>query len=164
MNLAPVPWIQLRCQAYFAVTSNTVQFGAQLSLVAEIAGCGLRGQFGLDVLIHLEPSLSFTANMRGSLAVEVFGESLLGVAFDLTLEGPAPWHAVGRGSIDLFLFSASFDFDQRWGNPPPALLTPAVQTWRRGSGRPTPARTHGARSRRPISGVPRCCCPRPPTG
>lgn len=124
MNLSPVPWIQLRCQAYFAVTSNTVQFGAQLSLVAEIAGCGLRGAFGLDVLIHLEPNLSFTANMRGSLAVEVFGETLLGVAFDLTLEGPAPWHAVGRGSIDLFLFSASFDFDQRWGNPPPALPAP----------------------------------------
>ncbi|XER99903.1 DUF6603 domain-containing protein [Streptomyces sp. S1D4-11] len=102
MNLAPVPWIQLRCQAYFAVTSNTVQFGAQLSLVAEIAGCGLRGQFGLDVLIHLEPSLSFTANMRGSLAVEVFGESLLGVAFDLTLEGPAPWHAVGREASTCF--------------------------------------------------------------
>ncbi|MER5450995.1 DUF6603 domain-containing protein [Streptomyces sp. NPDC002766] len=124
MNLSPVPWIQLRCQAYFAVTSNTVQFGAQLSLVAEIADCGLRGLFGLDVLIHLEPSLSFTANMRGSLAVEVFGETLMGVAFDLTLEGPAPWHAVGRGSIDLFLFSASFDFDERWGNPPPALPVP----------------------------------------
>jgi hypothetical protein len=124
MNLSPVPWIQLRCQAYFAVTSNTVQFGAQLFLVAEIADCGLRGQFGLDVLIHLEPSLAFTANMRGSLAVEVFGESLLGIAFDFTLEGPTPWHAVGRGSIDLFLFSASFDFDERWGNPPPPLPGP----------------------------------------
>jgi hypothetical protein len=121
MNLSPVPWIQLQCQAYFAITSNTLQFGARISLVAEIAGCGLRGQFGLDVLIRREPTLSFTADMRGSLSVEVFGESLLGIAFSLTLEGPAPWHAVGRGSIDLFLFSASFDFDERWGNPPPAL-------------------------------------------
>ncbi|MFE9604389.1 DUF6603 domain-containing protein [Streptomyces hokutonensis] len=83
VNLSPAPWIQLRCQAYFAVTSNTVQFGAQLSLVAEIADCGLRGLFGLDVLIHLEPSLSFTARMRGLPAVEVFGETLMGVAFDL---------------------------------------------------------------------------------
>ncbi|MET9735082.1 DUF6603 domain-containing protein [Streptomyces sp. NPDC006458] len=121
MNLSPVPWIQLRCQAYFAITSNTLQFGARISLVAEIADCGLRGQFGLDVLIRREPTLSFTADMRGSLSVEVFGETLLGIAFALTLEGPAPWHAVGHGSIDLFLFSASFDFDERWGNPPPAL-------------------------------------------
>ncbi|MFK0124286.1 DUF6603 domain-containing protein [Streptomyces nigra] len=121
MNLSPVPWIQLRCQAYFAMTSNTLQFGARLSLVAEIADCGLRGQFGLDVLIRREPNLSFTADMRGSVSVEVFGETLLGIGFALTLEGPAPWHAVGRGSIDLFLFSASFDFDLRWGNPPPAL-------------------------------------------
>ena len=131
MNLSPVPWIQFRCQAYFAITTNTLQFGAQLSLAAEIAGCGLRGQFGLDVLVHREPSLSFSARMRGSLSVEVFGESLVGVAFDLTLEGPAPWHAVGRGSIDLFLFSASFDFDERWGNPPPALPTPPADLRRR---------------------------------
>ncbi|WP_329343836.1 hypothetical protein OG866_44470 [Streptomyces sp. NBC_00663] len=121
MNLSPVPWIQLSCQAYFAITSNTLQFGARLSLVAEIADCGVRGQFGLDVLIHREPTLSFTADMRGSLSVEVLGETLLGIAFALTLEGPAPWHAVGRGSIDLFLFSASFDFDLRWGQPAPAL-------------------------------------------
>lgn len=121
MNLSPVPWIQLGCEAYFAITSNTLQFGARISLVAEIADCGLRGQFGLDVLIRREPTLSFTAEMRGSVSVEVFGESLLGISFALTLEGPAPWHAVGRGSIDLFLFSASFDFDERWGNPPPAL-------------------------------------------
>ncbi|MFJ8085628.1 DUF6603 domain-containing protein [Streptomyces sp. NPDC096205] len=121
MNLSPIPWIQLSCQAYFAITSNTLQFGARISLVAEIADCGLRGQFGLDVLIRREPTLSFTADMRGAVSVEVFGETLLGIAFSLTLEGPAPWHAVGHGSIDLFLFSASFDFDERWGNPPPAV-------------------------------------------
>ncbi|WP_225651920.1 DUF6603 domain-containing protein [Streptomyces pseudogriseolus] len=124
MNLAPVPWIQLRCEAYFAITSNTVQFGAQLSLVAEIAGCGLRGEFGLDVLVYFEPTLRFTAAMRGSLAVRVLGETLLGIAFSLTLEGPAPWHAVGRGSIDLFLFEASFDFDETWGSRPPPLPSP----------------------------------------
>jgi hypothetical protein len=56
-NLSPLPWIQLRCQGNFAVTNNTVQFGAQLSLVAEIADRGLGGLFGLDVLIHPEPSL-----------------------------------------------------------------------------------------------------------
>jgi hypothetical protein len=44
--------------------------------------------------------------------------------FDLRLEGPTPWRARGRGSIDLFLFSASFDFDEQWGlqPPPPASL------------------------------------------
>ncbi|GAA1422798.1 hypothetical protein GCM10009601_24820 [Streptomyces thermospinosisporus] len=121
MNLSPVPWMQIRCEAYFAITSNTVQFGAQLFLVAEIAGCGLRGQFGLDVLVYFEPELRFTAAMRGSLAVRVLGRTLLGIGFSLTLEGPAPWHAVGRGSIDLFLFEASFDFEETWGSRPPPL-------------------------------------------
>lgn len=127
MNLSPAPWLQLRCEAYFAVTSNTVQFGAKLFLVAEIADCGLRGQFALDVLIHFKPAMAFTASMRGSLSVEVFGETLLGIAFDLTLEGPTPWHAAGRGHIRLFLFKASFNFDERWGSPPPPLPgTPVV--------------------------------------
>lgn len=88
-NLAPTPWIQLRCQAYFAVTGNTVQFGAQLP-GRGVHGCGLRVQFGLDALIRLEPNLSFTATMRGSLTAEAFGESLSSVAFGLTLEGPSP--------------------------------------------------------------------------
>jgi hypothetical protein len=124
MNLSPVPWLQLRCKAYLAITSNTAQFGAQLDFAAEIADCGLKGNFGLDVLIYFKPALSFTASMRGALAVEVFGESLLGIAFDLTLQGPNPWRASGRGSIDLWLFSASFDFDESWGAPPPPVLLP----------------------------------------
>ncbi|MER8186915.1 DUF6603 domain-containing protein [Kitasatospora sp. NPDC094015] len=121
MNLSPASWLQLRCEAYFAVTSNTVQFGAKLFLVADIADCGIRGQFALDVLIHFEPAMAFTAAMRGALSVEVFGETLLGIAFELTLEGPTPWHAVGRGHLRLFLFKASFNFETRWGSGPPPL-------------------------------------------
>jgi hypothetical protein len=57
----------------------------------------------------------------------VFGETLAGIALSLALEGPAPWRAKGSGSIDLFLFSASFDFDESWGDPAPAqLATPDV--------------------------------------
>ncbi|MFJ4096115.1 DUF6603 domain-containing protein [Kitasatospora sp. NPDC089913] len=126
MDLSPAPWLQLRCEAYFAVTSNTVQFGAKLSLVAEIADCGLRGQFALDVLIHFKPQMAFTASMRGALSVEAFGETLLGIAFELVLEGPTPWHAVGRGRIKLFLFKVSFNFDLSWGDGPPPLPTARV--------------------------------------
>ncbi len=126
MDLSPTPWLQLRCEAYFAVTSNTVQFGAKLFLVADIADCGIRGQFALDVLIHFKPEMAFTASMRGSLSVEVFGESLLGIAFELVLEGPTPWHAAGRGHIKLFIFKASFNFDERWGSGPPPLAAAPV--------------------------------------
>jgi hypothetical protein len=124
ITLASGPFLQLRCQAYLAVTTNTVQFGARVDLVAEIAGCGLRGHLGFDVLIQLEP-LRFIAEISVAVAVEVLGETLVGIALTLALEGPTPWRARGRGSIDLFLFSASFDFDETWGSPPPIpLATP----------------------------------------
>jgi len=123
MDLSPLPLLELRSESYFAITSNTVQFGARVELVAEVAECGLRGHLGLDVLIQLDP-FRFVASVSIGIALTVFGEELVGVALDLTLEGPAPWRARGRGSIDLFLFSVSFDFDEQWGSAP-ALPRPA---------------------------------------
>jgi hypothetical protein len=133
ITLASGPFLSLRCQAYLAITSNTVQFGAAADLVAEIAGCGLRGHLGFDVLIHLSP-LHFTAEIGVTVAVEVFGETLMGISLDLTLEGPARWRARGRGRVHVFLFTAHLDFDESWGSsavtagPPPdlrAILTAA---------------------------------------
>jgi hypothetical protein len=54
LDLSPASFLDMRCQAYLAVTSNTVQFGARVDLVAEIAGCGLRGHLGFDVLVQLQ--------------------------------------------------------------------------------------------------------------
>ncbi|TFV61566.1 hypothetical protein E4P42_01345 [Mycobacterium sp. PS03-16] len=118
MTLSSGPFLQLRCSAYVAVTSNTLQFGALAELVAEVAGCGLRGHLGFDVLIQFSP-FRFVAEISAAVAVEVFGETLVGIALRLTLEGPGGWRAVGRGRVDLFLFSASFDFDEVWGGSAP---------------------------------------------
>lgn len=122
MDLSPNPAIEMRCEAYLAITTNTVQFGARLEFVAEIAGCGIRGHLGFDTLVQWEPHLLFMADLSAGVAIEVFGETLAGIRLDLHLEGPTPWKARGRGSIDLFLFSASFDFDEEWGDPPPPAL------------------------------------------
>ncbi|HWC26794.1 MAG TPA: DUF6603 domain-containing protein [Solirubrobacteraceae bacterium] len=123
MVLAPTPLIELRCQAYVAVTSNTIQFGARLELSATVAGCGLSGHLAFDVLVQRDPT-HFVADASAAIAVRVFGEKLAGVSLDFTLEGPAPWRARGRGSVELFLLSASFDFDETWGDPPPQRTLP----------------------------------------
>jgi len=114
----------MRSEAYFAVTSNSVQFGAHLELCDEIGGCGVDGWFNFDALFVWDPVFSFSIHASAGVAVQVFGETLMGISFDLVLEGPAPWHVHGRGSIDLFLFSASLDFDASWGSAPPNLLPP----------------------------------------
>jgi hypothetical protein len=128
LDITPPGFPGLRSEAYFAVTSNSVQFGARLELRDEIAGCGLNGWFSFDALFKWDPVFSFSIHASAGVAVQVLGETLMGINVDLTIEGPSPWHVHGSGSVDLFLFSASLDFDVRWGNelpaPPPVDLGP----------------------------------------
>jgi hypothetical protein len=124
LELSASPLVRLRCEAYLAITSNTVQFGARLELVAEVAGCGLRGHLQLDVLVQFRPHLYFVAELSAAIAVRVAGLTLAGIHLQLSLEGPTQWRARGRGTVDLFLFSASFDFDERWGTPHPLPSAP----------------------------------------
>lgn len=121
MDLCPVPWMQMRCEAYFALTSNTLQLGARLELAAEVAGCGLRGYLQFDALVQYSP-FHFVADVSGGIALRAFGQNLMGVHLALHLEGPAPYLARGTGSIDLWLFEVSFDFELGWGSPAPELL------------------------------------------
>ena len=46
---------RLTCEAYFALTSNTVQFGARANLYAAAFGFNVQGEAGYDVLIQLMP-------------------------------------------------------------------------------------------------------------
>ncbi len=123
MDMCPVPWIDLRCETYFALTSNTLQLGARLELSAEVAGCGLRGWLAFDALIQFDP-FRFIADVSGGIALRAFGRTLVGISLALHLEGPAPYLARGRGSIDLFFFEVSFDFEVGWGSPPAQLDPP----------------------------------------
>ena len=124
LDLTPPGFPGLRSQTYVAVTSNSVQFGANLELCDEIAGCGVHGWFNYDVLFQWDPVFSFSAHASAGVAVEVLGDTLMGISFDLIIEGPARWHVHGTGSVSLFLFSASLDFDVAWGSAPAPLPPP----------------------------------------
>ncbi|WP_248960021.1 DUF6603 domain-containing protein [Sphaerisporangium perillae] len=118
VDLAPGAGYGLRMEAYFALTSNAVMFGGQVQLEAMIAGCGVQGWLGLDALFVFEPAFAFAVRVRAGVAVRAFGRRLAGVALDFTLEGPAPWHAFGTGSISVLFWDVDLDFDIRWGSPP----------------------------------------------
>lgn len=119
------PVLRLRAEAYLALTSNSLQFGAQLSLDATIAECGVEGHLGLDALFVWEPTLSFAVRVYASVAVLAFGERLASVGLDFTLEGPAPWHAFGTGTISVLFWDVSLDFDERWGDA--TAVAPSVE-------------------------------------
>jgi hypothetical protein len=121
LDMTPPGFPGMRAEAYVAFTSNSVQFGARLELCDEIGGCGVDGWFSFDALFKWDPVFSFSIQASAGVAVQVLGQTLMGVNINLTLEGPSPWHVHGTGSISLFLFSASLDFDKHWGSPPPGL-------------------------------------------
>ncbi|TDD38647.1 hypothetical protein E1287_05025 [Actinomadura sp. KC06] len=125
LRLALGGGLGLRAEAYFAVTSNAVMFGGQVRLEATIAGCGVEGWLGLDTLFVFDPVFSFSARVFAGVAVKVLGERLAGVALDFTLEGPAPWHAFGTGSVSVLFEDISLDFDVTWGSKP-AVAPPPV--------------------------------------
>lgn len=115
---------------YFAVTPNSVQFGASAALTAQAAGFGIHGALGFDVLIVLSP-FGFTIDLHAELDVMAGGSVLMSIHLDGQLSGTSPWHVQGDAGFSILFFSVSVHIDQTFGqsggqqNPPLAsTITP----------------------------------------
>jgi hypothetical protein len=116
---------KLRLAAYLALTSNSVQFGAQLDVFIGVSGCGLSGHLGFDALLQLDP-FHFDADISGSVAIRAAGDDFASVSLDATLSGPAPWNIAGKFKIHIIFFSVHVSFSQSWGQNTPTQLPSAV--------------------------------------
>jgi len=116
-------WARLRTESYFAVTSNTVQFGSAIDVFFGVDGCNIQGHLGMDVLFQFSP-FYFIAAISGSLSIEVIGIDLLSIHLKFSLEGPTPWRARGSGSVSLLFFDVDVDFDVTWGDSQDTSLPP----------------------------------------
>lgn len=114
---------RITAQTYFAITSNSFQFGAGLELQASGGGFSVRGWLGFDVLIVFSP-FSFIAEMDGGVDLMRGSSTLMSIHLNFSLSGPAPWHAHGHASIKVLFFKVSVTFDKEWGDPTPAPLPP----------------------------------------
>lgn len=112
---------RLTLSAYFAVTSNTVQFGARLELVVKAGGFSVEGDFGFDVLVQIVP-FHLEAHLWARVSVKAGGADLLTISLDLTLEGPTPWIAKGTGSFKILFISVEVGVEIRIGEAAPATL------------------------------------------
>jgi hypothetical protein len=115
----------VRAEGYFAVTSNTVQFGARVELRYGVHGVEVYGFLSLDAVIH-PLSFHFVADTAAMLAVRAGSHVLFSIHLNLTLEGPAPWHAHGTASFEIgFVFTITIhvNFDITVGDPE-AILVP----------------------------------------
>ncbi len=116
---------RIRCSGYFAVTSNTVQFGSQSEFFFGFSALNLSGSSGFDVLIQFSP-FHLTADISTSFSVNVFGVGCYGIDMDLTLDGPTPWHAHGTASISFLFFSIGISVDFTWGESQSITLPPVA--------------------------------------
>jgi hypothetical protein len=101
---------RLVCEAYFAITSNTVQFGARASLYASAAGFSIEGDVGFDVLVQLAP-LHFIADYHARLQLKRGKHNLFMVDVAGEIEGPRPLRLSGKASFKIFWFHFSVRFD-----------------------------------------------------
>ena len=122
---------RVNVDGYFAVTSNTVQFGAKLDLFFGLDEFNVSGDLAFDALFQFSP-FALIADLSGSLSVTVFGIGLFSVGINGTLEGPTPWHFKGHGSISLLFWDLDVDVEKTWGDSrdttlPPVPVLPLLQ-------------------------------------
>jgi hypothetical protein len=136
---------KLDAQAYFALTSNTLQFGARVELTAGTGGFNVHGWLGFDALLEKDP-LSFEFDLTAGVDLRSGSSVLASVHLDGKLSGPTPWHISGEASLSLLFFDVSVHFDQTWGSvagpatlpDPLAALTAALADRSGWSGLATP--------------------------
>ena len=136
---------KLDTQAYLALTSNTLQFGARVELTAGTGSFNVHGWLGFDALFEKDP-LSFEFDLSAGVDLRSGSSVLASVHLDGKLSGPTPWHISGDASLSLLFFDVSVHFDKTWGSvaepaalpDPLAALTAALADRSGWSGLPTP--------------------------
>jgi hypothetical protein len=122
-NILDASYGRIRIAGYFAVTSNTVQFGARAELFFGISSASVEGHLSFDALFQFNPFF-FAIDISASVEVKLFGFGLFSISLHFTLEGPSPWRATGYGKIGFLFFSKKVTFDFTWGPAQDTSLPP----------------------------------------
>lgn len=123
----PIPIITVRAEGYFAITSNSIQLGGRWEVGIEL-GIEAHGFVQVDAIVQFRP-FQFTARIAAGFDVSAGGFSFASVTLEGSISGPGPIVIHGALSIDVFLFSISWDETFTLGDgpsdtlpAPPALL------------------------------------------
>jgi hypothetical protein len=130
VSLLSTPISRMRIEGYFAVTSNTVQFGARVEVFFGLDVLNVQGHLAFDALFQFSPFF-FIIEISASFSVKVFGVGLFSVGVRGSLDGPSPWHVKGHGSISLLFWDIDVDFETTWGESrntdmPPIPIMPII--------------------------------------
>ncbi|MGH8718979.1 MAG: DUF6603 domain-containing protein [Burkholderiales bacterium] len=97
---------RLTCEAYFALTANTVQYGAHVSLYAAAYGFNVQGEASYDVLIRLVP-FHFLAEFYAGMQLRKGSRNLFKVKVEGALEGPLPLAVRAKCTFEVLWWDVS---------------------------------------------------------
>ncbi len=106
--------LKISVETYFAITSNSVQFGAKVAAMAKAWKIQAIGALWFDILFQFKP-FYFIADMGVMFAIKMGSKTILSLYVNLTLEGPNPWRARGKGSFKVLFVKVSVSFDKTFG-------------------------------------------------
>jgi hypothetical protein len=102
---------RIRCEAYFALTANTEQFGANAELYASAAGFSIHGEIGYDVLFQLDP-FAFVADFHAQVQLMHGSTNLFKVKVEGELAGPLPLHIKAKATFEILWWDVSVSIDR----------------------------------------------------
>ena len=115
---------QIEAQAYLALTSNTLQFGARVELTAGTGGFNVHGWLGFDALCEKRPAVLRVRPDRRRRPAPRHQTCSPPCTWTGSCRGPTPWHITGQASLSLLFFDVSVHFDKTWGSTAAAAPAP----------------------------------------
>lgn len=106
--------LKMSLEAYFAITSNTVQFGTDFQMRIGWDKFGISGYAGFNALFQFHP-FKFVVDMSAGLAVKVGSCTICSISLYFELGGPAQWHAKGTASFWVLFIKIKVSFNLTWG-------------------------------------------------
>jgi hypothetical protein len=93
---------------YFAITSNTLQFGAKAEIFIGVHAFNVYGFISFDALFQLDP-FQFRIDIRAGLAVRAGSTAILSIELTGVFNGPNPWFIQGKAHFKILWLSFPVD-------------------------------------------------------
>ena len=112
---------RITVEAYSALTSNSLQFGARADLYAKGPNLRILGRFAaigyvyFDALIYFKP-FAFDISLGGGLELLRNGNVILNLGFDLRFRGPNTFHIQGKAWATVLKKKIKISINHRFGS------------------------------------------------
>lgn len=124
VDISPSNNPRLRLEAYFALTTGTLQIGARAQLHASAGPLAVDGWGSFDGLVQACPTWGYSVEVGFGASLSYNNSPVLELSLDVLLTGPSPNHIHGYVSLSLLFFTLTLPIDHTWGDSAP----PTAQT------------------------------------